>query len=90
MRAVRLLPPEGAVVLLIDYGERGSFPARPDSLTIGAGELAEYECFGPSTMFRFSIGMRDLQAHVATGPRASDKTTDRAVAILAALTVNGQ
>src|SRR5665809_70744 len=52
LQAVRRLPREGALVLLIDYGQRGSFAPRPDVLTLGDGEFAEYECFGPSTMFR--------------------------------------
>jgi len=87
LQAVRLLPRDGALVLLIDYGRRGSLARRPDRLTLGDGEFAEYECFGRSTMFRFSVGDRDLQAHVALGPDASGKTRDRALAILSALTV---
>jgi hypothetical protein len=83
--AVELLPPEGVLVLLIDYGEGASFPLRPDGFTMRAGEFAEYECFGASTMFRFRVGQRDIQAHIAIGSEASKGTTDRALAILSAL-----
>lgn len=97
-RAVERLPSGGALVLLVDYGERSSlppqlrparsFPDRPVALTMGGGEFSDYECFGPSTMFRFRIGKRHFQAHVAVGPTASDKTRARALAILAALAVD--
>jgi hypothetical protein len=87
--AVELLPPEGVLVLLIDYGERASFPARPGRLTMQAGEFSHYECFGPSTMFRFGVGRRDLQAHVALGPRTTDEARDRALVALASLSVAG-
>ena len=87
LQAAGRLPREGALVLLIDYGERGSFARRPEALHLRDGEFAEYECFGPSTMFRFSVGERDLQAHVALGPEASDETRDRALAVLSALIV---
>ncbi len=83
--AVELMPPEGALVLLIDNGEGASFPPRPESLTMRAGEFANYECFGESTMFRFRVGQRDIQAHIAVGSKATDETTDRALAILTAL-----
>jgi hypothetical protein len=88
LRAVELLPPEGALVLLIDYGSQlQSFPARPEELTLGEGAFAEYECFGPSTLFRFRVGDRALQAHVALGRDASYGMRDRALAILESLAV---
>jgi len=86
-RALELLPQEGALVLLLDYGERGSFPRRPDRLTLRAGQFSQYECFGPSTMFRFRVGKRDFQAHVALGTDASHKARDRALAVLASLSL---
>jgi hypothetical protein len=87
-RAVELLPPDGALVLLIDYGSRlRSFPERPAELALSAGAFAEYECFGPSTLFRFRVGDRALQAHVALGRDASDGMRDRALAILESLEV---
>jgi len=86
-QAVELLPPEGVLVLLIDYGERDSFPARPGRLTVKSGEFSHYECFGPSTMFRFHVGKQDFQAHVAIGPQASGEALDRALAMLASLMV---
>ena len=88
LRAVELLPPEGALVLLIDYGSRlRSFPERPAELAMGDGAFAEYECFGPSTLFRFRVGDRALQAHVALGEDAGDDMRDRALAILESLEV---
>jgi hypothetical protein len=80
--AVELLPATGAIVLLIDYGEGGSFAPLPDGLRLSDGDFAEYECFGASTMFRFLVEQRDLQAHLAVGSQASEKTRDRALAIL--------
>jgi hypothetical protein len=88
MRAVEFLPPGGALVLLIDYGSRlRSFPERPAELALNEGAFAEYECFGPSTLFRFRIGDHALQAHVALGRDASDAMRDRALAILESLEV---
>jgi len=85
-RAVELLPPDGALVILLEYGW-GRFPGRPAELELADGELAEYECFGRSTMFRFRVGERDFQAHVALGSEAGDETRDRALAILESLAV---
>jgi hypothetical protein len=73
------------LVLLIDYGEAASFPPLPDGLTMQAGEFSNYECFGESTMFRFRVGERDIQAHIAVGPSASAEMTERALATLATL-----
>lgn len=86
--AVRLLPPEGALIVLIDYGPRRSFAPRPRTLTMRDGEFAEYECFGASSMFRFRVGDRGFQAHVAVGSDASNETQERALAVLASLTVD--
>lgn len=95
--AVELLPDRGALVVLIDYGSAlpelrptEPFSQRAGNLTMGAGKFEHYECFGASTMFRFRVGGRVLQAHVALGPEASDETRDRALAILSALTVAGR
>lgn len=55
-----------------------------------AGAFAEYECFGASTMFRFRLGKRNFQAHVAFGSQASDETQDRALAILTSVAVAEQ
>jgi hypothetical protein len=89
-KAVALLPPEGALVVLIDYGQGRLFPLRPGTLTMRAGDFAEYECFGASTMFRFRVGVQSFQAHVALGSQASDETRDRALTILASLSVAEQ
>jgi hypothetical protein len=88
LRAVELLPPAGALVLLIDYGsELRSFPPRPEELALSEGAFAEYECFGASTLFRFQVSDRALQAHVVLGPDTSDGMRDRALAILESLEV---
>jgi hypothetical protein len=74
--AVRRLPDYGAYVVVIDYGEgpdREGFTDRLP-LRLSEGELAEYECFGRSHMFRFLVDGRTLQAHVGIG---SDATADR-------------
>lgn len=93
--AVELLPADGALVLVIDYGSalaglRPSerFPPRPRNLTLRDGERETYECFGESTMFRFRIGDRNLQVHVALGPEASDRIRDQALGIVASLSVD--
>lgn len=88
--AVELLPNDGIVVLLIDYGARATFPPRPRGLTMQQGEFAEYECFGASTMFRFRLGRRDLQAHVAFGEEADEDAQQQALAVLADLELTGQ
>jgi hypothetical protein len=92
--AVKLLPPDGALIVLIDYGAAPPelwpakpFPPRPSMLALGAGRLSEYECFGRSTMFRFRLGKRDLQVHVALGRKASEATRERALAVLTGLRV---
>jgi hypothetical protein len=86
-RAVELLPREGALVLVIDYGSRASFEPRAADVRLEGGRHAEYECFGPSTMFRFRVGDRDFQAHVALGPEADDALRDEALAILESIAV---
>jgi hypothetical protein len=88
--AVEALPVDGILVLLIDYGERATFPPRPSRLTMQDGEFAEYECFGPSTMFRLRLGRRDLQAHVAFGEEAGEDAQQQALAVLAGLELSGQ
>ncbi|HUF01498.1 MAG TPA: hypothetical protein VMN35_03655 [Gaiellaceae bacterium] len=84
LEAVRLLPNDGAAVILVDYGP-GRFSDGP--LDLREGAFAEYECFGPSTMYRFRVGDRNFQAHVALGPEAGETMRDRAIAILQSLTV---
>ena len=83
--AAELLPPDGVVVLIVDYGERASFAPRPSPLTTAHGELADYECFGKSSMFRFRVGERDVQAHVAIGKNAGEDARVRALSILASI-----
>lgn len=84
--AVRLLPRDGALVLLIDYGGGRRFEPLPDDLELTSGTFAEYECFGASTAFSFRVGTRDLQAHLAFGPDATDETQRRALDVLDSIT----
>lgn len=86
-RAVELLPADGALVLVIDYGPTAFFAPRARDVELEDGEYAEYECVGPSTMFRFRVGERDFQAHVALGATASDETRDRALGVLQSIEV---
>jgi hypothetical protein len=64
--AVEQFPDDGALVLLIDYGDGPGFDPRPEVLDLVSGKFATYECFGESTAFRFRVGDRDLQAHLAS------------------------
>lgn len=80
--AVEALPRDGALVILIDYGETARFAARPSRFRLSDGEHANYECFGASTMFRFQVGGRALQAHVAIGQDAGTSLSGEALAIL--------
>jgi hypothetical protein len=85
LAAVERLPTDGVLVIVIDYGEQASFPPRPSPLTIADGELAEYECFGRSSMFRFRVGRRDVQAHLAFGDETGDDAHQQALSILTSI-----
>jgi hypothetical protein len=82
IEAVRQLPREGSLVLVIDYGDGPKFKPRPDNLELSSGEFANYDCFGASTAFRFRVAERDLQAHLAFGPDATDDTKEHALDVL--------
>jgi hypothetical protein len=86
---------DGAYVLLIDYG--------PSSGADGSGErttgrdepfsrerFGDFECFGPSYLFRFVVAGRALQAHIGIGPDASQQRRDEAVAVLRSITVSSR
>lgn len=81
IKAVHQLPSDGALVLVIDYGDGPGF-TRPDDLELSSGEFANYDCFGESTAFRFRVGERDLQAHVAFGADATDDAKEHALDVL--------
>jgi len=68
--ALELLPPDGVLLLLIDYGERSMFPPRPDGLTRQHGTFAEYECFGPST----NVPVQGRHARLSSTCRTRDVT----------------
>ena len=82
IEAVRQLPNDGVLVLVIDYGDGPGFASRPDDLELSSGEFANYDCFGQSTAFRFRVGERDLQAHLALGPDATDDAKEHALEVL--------
>lgn len=91
LAAVEALPRGGALVILIDYGEgspSAEFARRPARFRLAAGEFANYECFGTNTMFRFRLGGRALQSHVALGRDADVPLRRKALAILDSLTVD--
>lgn len=81
LAAVERLPNDGAYLVLIDYGGnfdpdlkgRSDFKQRLP-LTLEDGQLAEFECFGRSYVFRFIVGGRGLQAHIGLGSDADSKT----------------
>lgn len=93
--AIQRLPRDGAYVLLIDYGtfnvDRDDFSA--DLPTSGRDEpfrkerFAEFECFGPSYLFRFVVRGRSLQAHLGIGPDATEDLRAEAVQVLTSITV---
>lgn len=93
--AIQRLPRDGAYVLLIDYGsfnvDRDDFSA--DLPTSGRNEpfrnerFAEFECFGPSYLFRFVVRGRHLQAHLGVGPDATEERRAEAVQVLNSITV---
>ena len=86
--AVERLPGDAAYLVLIDYG--GNFEAvrsRSDfkqrlPLTLEDGQLAEFECFGRSYVFRFVVDGRRLQAHIGLGADAGPTMRARALAAL--------
>lgn len=85
LEAVRRLPRDGALVVLIDYGTRTSFPPRPDELELSLGTFSEFECFGHSAMFQFRAGGRNLQAHLAFGADAGADLKEQALAVLSSV-----
>jgi len=83
------LPPTGAAVLVLDYGPRfntDTFPLPPRPFTLRNGRSGVYECYGVSTLFRFSAHDRALQVHVAFGRKATEATRGAALAILDPIT----
>ena len=93
-RAVELLPAEGGLVIVIDYG-RAPGPLRPEepfsprraNLALDDGQRENFDCIGDSTMFRFRVGERDIQAHVALGQEADDEVVKAALAIVESISL---
>jgi hypothetical protein len=82
LEAVRRLPRSGALVVLIDYGTRTSFPPLPNELELSSGTFTEHECLGLSTMFQFRADGRNLQAPLAFGADASAERKREALAVI--------
>jgi hypothetical protein len=82
LEAVRRLPRDGALVVLIDYGTRTSFPPLPNELELSSGTFTEHECLGLSTMFQFRADGRNLQAPLAFGADASAELKREALAVI--------
>jgi hypothetical protein len=91
--AVKRLPSDGAYVVLIDYGGSLDAPTRRQDftqrlpLTLDEGQVADFECFGRSYAFRFIVEGRGLQAHLALGHTADQKTRTDALAVLNSISV---
>jgi hypothetical protein len=92
LTAVEALPRDGALVILIDYGQAAAaeFAARPARLRLRDGKYDNYECFGASTMFRFRAGGRALQAHLALGHHADSSVSRQALAVLDSIVVKAR
>lgn len=83
--ALRRLPPDGAAVLLIDYGTSRGFSPHRSAFRLSQFQPGDYECFGPSYMLRFRRGGHDIQGHVAIGDAADASTRTEALRILDSL-----
>ena len=81
-RALRAMPPGGALVYLFEYRprvgdpwrglRRRDFPRRPARFALQQSALASYECIrAPSYLIRFRDADRPFQLHVVLGPRAT-------------------
>jgi len=80
-RAVRDLPPDGALVSLFEYRpqrgdpwqnlRRRDFPPRPAHFALRARDRSTFECWRvPSHLIRFRAADRPFQMHVALGAKA--------------------
>ncbi len=85
MRALQALPPNGAAVLLIDYGPGPAstqFPARPSHFRLEQFKRANYDCFGDSYMLRFHTAGHNLQTHLVFGRNAGATQRNQALGVL--------
>ena len=90
--AAERLPPEGVLVLLVVYTVPlvpEDFPPRPARLTFEGVKPLEFECFGRSYPFFFSVGGRSFQAFVQLGDRAAPKLREQALAVLESIRLEG-
>lgn len=84
--AIDALPPDGAFIYVFEYTDhRVTAPERSGELRLGPE--TSYECIGRSRMVRWRDRGRDLQAHVALGPRASAALEREARSILNSIQV---
>jgi hypothetical protein len=85
--AIDALPPDGALIYLLEYTESRSagFPEAGGGREFGPER--NYECLGPSRMARWRQGGRAFQAHLILGPRASEELLDEARSIVNSITI---
>jgi hypothetical protein len=85
--AIDALPPDGALIYLLEYTEgRGAgFPEAEGGREFGSER--NYECMGLSRMARWRQGGRAFQAHLNLGPRASEELLDEARSIVNSITI---
>lgn len=90
--AAERLPPQGVLVFLVVYTVPlvpEDFPPRPARLTFEGVKPQEFECFGRSHPFFFSVGGRSFQAFVLLGDDAGLKLRGQALAVLESIRVEG-
>ena len=83
--ALATVPPRGAGLLILDYGNgfrNGDFPPRASDLEIEDFARGNYECFGDSYMLRFRVDGHSLQAHLRFGDAARASTRQDALRVL--------
>lgn len=92
VRAVRKIPPGGALVFLLEYEhlnrtQLARFPPRPARARLPAGPQVGFECFGTGRLLLFRERGRAFQAMVALGPRATAQTRRSVLLLLDSLRV---
>ncbi|MEA2219593.1 MAG: hypothetical protein QOJ35_2219 [Solirubrobacteraceae bacterium] len=92
-RAERDLPPDGALVYLLEYRprlgavwahlQRRAFPPRPAHFALRRRDLATFECWRvPSYLIRFRAADRPFQLHVALGAGATARRRAQVLRVL--------
>ncbi len=90
--AAERLPRDGVLVFLVVYTlplVPEDFPPRPARLTFEGVKPLEFECFGRSYPFFFSVDARSFQAFVLLGDHAGPKLHEQALVVLESIRVDG-